>query len=110
MTMVETMNVMVNLDEEQEVDQEIQLSKELYSKHPLQNTWALWFYKNDKGKSWEANQRVITTFETVEDFISALKCKTVSVHLKNLHFFEVVETLAFHLRGEMKKQWYTLFH
>ncbi|XP_070544523.1 eukaryotic translation initiation factor 4E-1A-like [Ptychodera flava] len=37
-------------------------------KHPLQNTWALWFFKNDKSKSWAANLRLITKFDTVEDF------------------------------------------
>lgn len=37
-------------------------------KHPLQNAWTLWFYKNDKTKTWEANQREIITFSTVEDF------------------------------------------
>ncbi|XP_077999698.1 eukaryotic translation initiation factor 4E-1A-like [Glandiceps talaboti] len=37
-------------------------------KHPLQNTWALWFFKNDKSKTWAANLRLITKFDTVEDF------------------------------------------
>ena len=37
-------------------------------KHPLQNKWALWFFKNDKLKSWANNLRQITTFDTVEDF------------------------------------------
>ena len=44
------------------------MSKELAVKHPLQNKWAWWFYKNEKGKAWEANLRLITTFDTVEDF------------------------------------------
>ncbi|XP_065654074.1 eukaryotic translation initiation factor 4E-1A isoform X2 [Hydra vulgaris] len=68
--MVETKFDMDDLNNEQELgnNQDVQLSKEIYSKHPLQNTWALWFYKNEKSKSWEANQRVVTTFETVEDF------------------------------------------
>ncbi|XP_061541654.1 eukaryotic translation initiation factor 4E-1A-like isoform X1 [Phycodurus eques] len=43
-------------------------SPELYIKHPLQNRWALWFFKNDKSKSWQANLRLISTFDTVEDF------------------------------------------
>lgn len=30
--------------------------------------WALWFYKNDKSKMWQDNLRLITTFDTVEDF------------------------------------------
>ena len=37
-------------------------------KHPLQNCWALWYYKNDKSKDWLENQKVVTTFDTVEDF------------------------------------------
>ncbi|XP_016382739.1 eukaryotic translation initiation factor 4E-1B isoform X1 [Sinocyclocheilus rhinocerous] len=37
-------------------------------KHPLQNRWGLWFYKNDKSKMWQDNLRLITKFDTVEDF------------------------------------------
>jgi translation initiation factor 4E len=37
-------------------------------KHPLQNKWALWFFKNDKSKDWAANLKMITAFDTVEDF------------------------------------------
>jgi translation initiation factor 4E len=39
-------------------------------KHPLQNSWTLWFYENDRNKSWEDNQVEIYTFNTVEDFWS----------------------------------------
>merc|ERR1712198_594098 len=39
-------------------------------KHPLQNAWTLWFFKNDKTRSWEENQRPIITVTTVEDFWS----------------------------------------
>lgn len=39
-------------------------------KHPLQNSWTLWYYDNEKGKTWEACQHQITTFDTVEDFWS----------------------------------------
>jgi hypothetical protein len=24
--------------------------------HPLQHSWTLWFFKNDRGKPWEQNQ------------------------------------------------------
>ncbi|XP_069094410.1 eukaryotic translation initiation factor 4E [Pleurodeles waltl] len=41
---------------------------ENYIKHPLQNRWALWFFKNDKSKTWQANLRLISKFDTVEDF------------------------------------------
>ncbi|XP_039975968.1 eukaryotic translation initiation factor 4E-1A-like isoform X4 [Xiphias gladius] len=43
-------------------------SPEAYIKHPLQNKWALWFFKNDKSKTWQANLRLISKFDTVEDF------------------------------------------
>ena len=34
----------------------------------FQNSWTLWFFKNDKNRNWEDNQRSIITFNTVEDF------------------------------------------
>jgi len=37
-------------------------------KHPLQNTWTLWYYEPDRNKSWEESQREITSFDTAEDF------------------------------------------
>lgn len=40
--------------------------------HPISSPslprWALWFFKNDKSKMWQANLRLITKFSTVEDF------------------------------------------
>lgn len=45
-------------------------SPEKIIKHPLQNAWTLWFFKNDKSRSWEENQRPIITVTTVEDFWS----------------------------------------
>jgi len=45
-------------------------SPEKTIKHPLQNAWTLWFFKNDKSRSWEENQRPIITVTTVEDFWS----------------------------------------
>nr|XP_057910295.1 eukaryotic translation initiation factor 4E family member 1c isoform X2 [Doryrhamphus excisus]XP_057910304.1 eukaryotic translation initiation factor 4E family member 1c isoform X2 [Doryrhamphus excisus]XP_057910314.1 eukaryotic translation initiation factor 4E family member 1c isoform X2 [Doryrhamphus excisus] len=44
------------------------VSQEPYIKHPLQNKWALWYFKNDKSKSWTENLRLIYKFDTVEDF------------------------------------------
>jgi len=41
---------------------------EMDEKHPLQNKWTLWFFKNEKGKQWKDNCRPVTTFNTVEDF------------------------------------------
>jgi len=51
--------------ETQEVDN---LPPELLIKHPLQNMWTLWFFKNDKSKQWEENLCEVTSFDTVEDF------------------------------------------
>jgi len=41
---------------------------ELLIKHPLQNSWTLWFFRNDRNRSWSDNQCPIITFNTVEDF------------------------------------------
>lgn len=41
---------------------------EFLIKHPLQNTWSLWFYDNDRNKTWEENLIELTAFDTVEDF------------------------------------------
>merc|ERR1712095_165342 len=38
------------------------LAPEMLIKHPLQNSWTLWFFKNDKNRNWEDNQRSIITF------------------------------------------------
>ncbi|RMX43787.1 hypothetical protein pdam_00019745 [Pocillopora damicornis] len=43
-----------------------------YVKHPLQNKWALWFFKNDKTKSWQDNLRLVTSFDTVSFAINLL--------------------------------------
>ncbi|CAK1552805.1 unnamed protein product [Leptosia nina] len=45
-----------------------EIPPEFLIKHPLQNSWSLWFYDNDKNKTWEENQIELTTFDTVEDF------------------------------------------
>lgn len=39
-------------------------------KHPLQNSWTLWYYEPDHKKNWEENQHLVSTFNTVEDFWS----------------------------------------
>lgn len=39
-------------------------------KHPLQHTWTLWYFENDRQKTWEENQREIVSFATIEDFWS----------------------------------------
>ncbi|CAG0893096.1 unnamed protein product [Darwinula stevensoni] len=52
-----------------------------YIKHPLQNTWTLWFFKNDRTKAWEENQVEITSFATVEDFWALYNYIEVASHL-----------------------------
>ncbi|XP_067858735.1 eukaryotic translation initiation factor 4E-like [Heptranchias perlo] len=44
------------------------VTQDQYLKHPLQNRWALWYFKNDKTKGWTENLRLIAKFDTVEDF------------------------------------------
>lgn len=46
------------------------LANELLIKHPLHSTWTLWYFEKNNNKSWEDNQREITSFNTVEDFWS----------------------------------------
>jgi translation initiation factor 4E len=42
-------------------------------KHPLQNKWTLWYFKNDRTKDWTANLKVVKAFDTVEDFWGLFK-------------------------------------
>jgi len=63
-----SMNVLV--DKMDSVNMNEVVSPEDLIKHPLQNAWTLWFFKNDKACSWEENQRPIITVKTVEDFWS----------------------------------------
>uniref|UniRef100_H2N292 Eukaryotic translation initiation factor 4ea n=1 Tax=Oryzias latipes TaxID=8090 RepID=H2N292_ORYLA len=57
-----------NLEEKSEISNGKIGNPEACIKHPLQNRWTLWFFKNDKSKTWQANLRLISTFDTVEDF------------------------------------------
>lgn len=57
-------------DSSEQIEKDPKLAKELLVKHPLQNTWSIWFFKNDKSKSWADNLRKITNFDSVEDFWS----------------------------------------
>ncbi|KAL3876015.1 hypothetical protein ACJMK2_033904 [Sinanodonta woodiana] len=55
-------------DDEEELDDEACMDPGPLIKHPLQNRWALWFFKNDKSKEWTANLKLVHSFDTVEDF------------------------------------------
>ena len=41
---------------------------ELLVKHPLENKWALWYFKNDRSRDWSENLKLVASFEFVEDF------------------------------------------
>lgn len=63
-------------------------------KHPLQNTWTLWF-DNPKSKtnteSWADNLKEIISLDTVEDFWSTFNNVAKITHLSpnsNYHFFK----------------------
>lgn len=45
-------------------------STESYIKHPLQNSWTLWFLHPDQGREWTDRVIPILSFDTVEDFWS----------------------------------------
>jgi len=63
-------SIKISESEEKNVDATESSDPEKIIKHPLQNAWTLWFFKNDKARSWEENQRPIITVTTVEDFWS----------------------------------------
>ncbi|XP_015519906.1 eukaryotic translation initiation factor 4E [Neodiprion pinetum] len=67
-------NNSAEIEDTEKKDQEVanleEFPPELLIKHPLQNTWTLWYYENDRSKTWEQNQREITSFDTAEDFWS----------------------------------------
>lgn len=46
------------------------MAETLPERHPLQNKWALWYFKSDKNKDWKDNLKLVISFDTVEDFWS----------------------------------------
>jgi len=38
------------------------------AKHPLENSWTLWFFKEEKDKDWIECYKKVASFDTVEDF------------------------------------------
>lgn len=49
-------------------DEDTGADPELLRKHPLENKWALWYFKNDRTKDWSENLKLVSTFEFIEDF------------------------------------------
>ena len=68
------MKVVENKEEKVQESTEVEgkevVKPEKLVKHTLENAWTLWFFKNDKSRTWEENQRPIITVTTVEDFWS----------------------------------------
>ncbi|KAB0400087.1 hypothetical protein E2I00_002472 [Balaenoptera physalus] len=69
-------------EEKTESNQEV-ANPEHYIKHPLQNRWAPWIFKNGKSKTWQANLRLISKFDTVEDFWALYNHIQLSSNEKN---------------------------
>lgn len=61
-------------EEEKETEKSVESTStevpDLLIKHPLNNSWSLWYFENDKKKTWLQNLKEITSFDTVEDFWS----------------------------------------
>ncbi|EGT54057.1 hypothetical protein CAEBREN_19453 [Caenorhabditis brenneri] len=53
-----------------DVKTETSIPPELLTRHPLQNRWALWYLKADRNKEWEDCLKMVSLFDTVEDFWS----------------------------------------
>ncbi|XP_042861987.1 eukaryotic translation initiation factor 4E-like isoform X2 [Penaeus japonicus] len=65
--------ILVNNDKQQQKKGEEEggqktVAPDMLIKHPLQNTWTLWFFKIESNRSWEDCQVEIASFNTVEDF------------------------------------------
>lgn len=52
----------------EEADTLSKLASDENVKHPLQNRWTLWYFKNEKNKNWKEMQHMVSSFATVEDF------------------------------------------
>ena len=37
-------------------------------KHPLENAWTLWFFKEERDKDWIECYKKVASFDSVEDF------------------------------------------
>ncbi|XP_022215465.1 eukaryotic translation initiation factor 4E1 [Drosophila obscura] len=46
------------------------LDDDLLVKHPLEHTWTVWHWENDRSKAWSDMLNEVTSFNTVEDFFS----------------------------------------
>ena len=60
----------------QEEKEKPSINKEVQVKHPLENSWTLWYFKNDRSKSWEVNQKPVISVQTIEDFWAIINYTT----------------------------------
>ena len=52
---------------------------ERYIKHPLQNAWTLWFFKNDKSRTWEENQVILRPLHNLFKLLLSI-CSAANHH------------------------------
>ena len=62
------------------------------SKHPLQNKWTLWYFKNDRAKDWESNQKQVNEPIVKSEMYGFLKRK---ISFTGHHFFHRGRLLGF---------------
>lgn len=54
--------------ESEDQPEALSLTQTVSAKHPLENKWSLWYFKNDRTKDWSENLKLVHTFGFVEDF------------------------------------------
>jgi len=52
------------------------------TKHPLNSSWTLWYFLNDRSIAWEDSQIQVASFDTVEDFWSLFNNITEASQLR----------------------------
>ena len=54
-------------------------------KHPLQSDWTLWYFKNDKSKSWDANLKSVSVTCLSQNSVTetSLGCLCIPVLFEN---------------------------
>jgi len=58
----------VEVEKASAVEEFKQVEPEQLVKHPLENAWTLWFFKEEKDKDWIECYKKVASFQTVEDF------------------------------------------
>ena len=61
------------------------------SKHPLQNKWTLWYFKNDRAKDWESNQKQVNRPSIFKSRMYAFR----KIYFTGHHFFHRGRLLGF---------------